>query len=209
MSETTEQVDHPTINPHEELATRTVAAERGGSDKQRQKQVDAGKMLVRDRLALLFDDGWSFEDGLLARFDEGLPGDAVVTCVGDVDGRPVCVIANDYTVKAGTWGKRTYEKIVRTAGARRLDRCAAGLPVRLCRRPHRRAVRELRRSPRLGQHLLQPGPVLRPGAAGLRPVRAFARGIRVRPGTVRPHHHGAGPCHRLPWIASAGPDGDR
>ena len=70
-------------------------------------------MLVRDRLALLFDEGWSFEDGLLARFDEGLPGDAVVTCVGRVDGREVCVIANDYTVKAGTWGKRTFEKIVR------------------------------------------------------------------------------------------------
>jgi acetyl-CoA carboxylase carboxyltransferase component len=113
MSETTDQVDLAAINPHEELATRKVAAERGGSDKQRQKQVDAGKMLVRDRLGLLFDDGWSFEDGLLARFDEGLPGDAVVTCVGEVDGRQVCVIANDYTVKAGTWGKRTFEKIVR------------------------------------------------------------------------------------------------
>jgi acetyl-CoA carboxylase carboxyltransferase component len=100
-------------NPHDELAHRVVAAERGGSDAQRQKQIDAGKMLVRDRLALLFDEGWAFEDGLLARFDEGLPGDAVVTCVGNVDGRPVCVIANDYTVKAGTWGKRTFEKIVR------------------------------------------------------------------------------------------------
>jgi acetyl-CoA carboxylase carboxyltransferase component len=101
-------------DPHDELTTRRAIAERGGSDKQRQKQIDAGKMLVRDRLELLFDDGWIFEDGLFARYDEGLPGDAVVTCVGDVDGRQVCVIANDYTVKAGTWGKRTFEKIVRT-----------------------------------------------------------------------------------------------
>jgi acetyl-CoA carboxylase carboxyltransferase component len=100
-------------DPHEKLAARVAKAELGGSEKQRAKQVAAGKMLVRDRLALLFDEGWSFEDGLLARFDEGLPGDAVVTCVGKVDGRPVCVIANDYTVKAGTWGKRTFEKIVR------------------------------------------------------------------------------------------------
>ena len=91
MSETTEQAEPTPINPHDELATRNVAAERGGSEKQRQKQVDAGKMLVRDRLELLFDDGCSFEDGLLARFDEGLPGDAVVTCVGEVDGRKVCV----------------------------------------------------------------------------------------------------------------------
>ena len=105
--------EQATLDPHEELAIRVAAARLGGSEKQRQKQLDAGKMLVRDRLALLFDDGWSFEDGLLARFDEGLPGDAVVTCVGTVDGRPVCVIANDYTVKAGTWGKRTFEKIVR------------------------------------------------------------------------------------------------
>src|SRR5690606_4055775 len=51
------------------------------------------------------------EDGLLARFSEGLPGDAVVCAYGDVDGRRVCVIANDYSVKAGTWGKRTFEKI--------------------------------------------------------------------------------------------------
>ena len=105
--------DQPILDPHEELATRVEAAQLGGSEKQRQKQIDAGKMLVRDRLELLFDEGWSFEDGLLARFDEGLPGDAVVTCVGHVDGRPVCVVANDYTVKAGTWGKRTFEKIVR------------------------------------------------------------------------------------------------
>lgn len=99
---------------HEELAHRLEAARRGGSEKNRQKVLDSGKLLVRQRLELLFDDGWSFEDGLLARYDEGLPGDAVVTCMGKVDGRDVAVIANDYTVKAGTWGKRTFEKITRT-----------------------------------------------------------------------------------------------
>ena len=114
MSETETELDTGDVtSPHDKLVSRTESAQRGGSDAQRQKQIDAGKMLVRERLVLLFDDGWSFEDGLLARFDEGLPGDAVVTCVGNVDGRPVCVIANDYTVKAGTWGKRTFEKIVR------------------------------------------------------------------------------------------------
>ncbi|MFE5702834.1 acyl-CoA carboxylase subunit beta [Rhodococcus koreensis] len=103
----------PARSPHDELEARLTAARLGGSEKQRQKQIDAGKMLVRDRLELLFDNGWSFEDGLLARYDEGLPGDAVVTAVGKVDGRDIVVIANDYTVKAGTWGKRTFEKIVR------------------------------------------------------------------------------------------------
>ena len=114
MDNTAVVTDQPVLGPHEELLRRLEKARLGGSEKQRAKQVDAGKMLVRDRLELLFDEGWSFEDGLLARFDEGLPGDAVVTCLGRVDGREVCVIANDYTVKAGTWGKRTYEKITRS-----------------------------------------------------------------------------------------------
>ncbi|MGH3585958.1 MAG: acyl-CoA carboxylase subunit beta, partial [Pseudonocardia sp.] len=99
---------------HGELSRRLEQARLGGSEKNRQKVLDSGKMLVRQRLELLFDDGWTFEDGLLARHDEGLPGDAVVTCVGTVDGREVAVIANDFTVKAGTWGKRTFEKITRT-----------------------------------------------------------------------------------------------
>ncbi|MEV4648551.1 acyl-CoA carboxylase subunit beta [Saccharopolyspora sp. NPDC049357] len=99
---------------HGELGRRLEQARLGGSEKNRAKVLDSGKMLVRQRLELLFDDGWSFEDGLLARFDEGLPGDAVVTCIGKVDGREVAVIANDFTVKAGTWGKRTFEKITRT-----------------------------------------------------------------------------------------------
>jgi acetyl-CoA carboxylase carboxyltransferase component len=103
-----------TRDVHQELSHRLEQARLGGSEKNRRKVIESGKLLVRERLALLFDDGWSFEDGLLARYDEGLPGDAVVTCVGTVDGREVAVIANDFTVKAGTWGKRTFEKITRT-----------------------------------------------------------------------------------------------
>src|SRR6185312_14613629 len=43
----------------------------------------------------------------------GLPADGVVTGTGTVDGRPVAVMANDSTVKAGSWGARTVEKIIR------------------------------------------------------------------------------------------------
>ena len=78
-----------------------------------QRVVAKGQLLVRDRIRLLLDDQPDFEDGLLARAKDGLPGDAVVTAVGTVDGRTTCVIANDYTVKAGTWGRRTFEKITR------------------------------------------------------------------------------------------------
>jgi len=83
----------------------------GGSQKARDRHVAQGKMLVRDRLEKFFDDGVFFEDGLLAGVRRDLPGDAVVTCVGNVHGQPVAVIANDMTVKAGTWGYTTFLKI--------------------------------------------------------------------------------------------------
>src|SRR3954464_7273339 len=72
------------------------------------------KLYVRDRLALLFDDGTFVEDGQLANaLASGLPADGVVTGQGLVDGRPALVVANDPTVKAGSWGARTVEKIIR------------------------------------------------------------------------------------------------
>jgi acetyl-CoA carboxylase carboxyltransferase component len=72
------------------------------------------KLFVRDRLAHLLDPGSFVEDGLLANALAGdLPADGVVTGVGTVEGRPVCVMANDPTVKAGSWGARTVEKIIR------------------------------------------------------------------------------------------------
>jgi acetyl-CoA carboxylase carboxyltransferase component len=72
------------------------------------------KLPVRERLDLLFDPGSFVEDGLLANaVAGGLPADGVVTGRGAVDGRPACVVANDPTVKAGSWGARTVEKIVR------------------------------------------------------------------------------------------------
>lgn len=97
----------------DDLARRIETARLGGSEKARGRVVAKGQLLVRDRLGLLFDDEPDFEDGLLARANDGLAGDAVVTAVGRVDGRTTCVIANDYTVKAGTWGRRTFEKITR------------------------------------------------------------------------------------------------
>ncbi len=80
------------------------------------KLATAAKLFVRDRLALLLDDGSFVEDGLLANSrasGDDLPADGVVTGRGRVDGRPVCVMANDSTVKAGSWGARTVEKIIR------------------------------------------------------------------------------------------------
>jgi acetyl-CoA carboxylase carboxyltransferase component len=86
----------------------------GNLEKDAGKLAAQGKLFVRERLRLLLDDGSFVEDGLLANALAGdLPADGVVTGVGRVDGRPVCVMANDTTVKAGSWGARTVEKIVR------------------------------------------------------------------------------------------------
>ena len=89
-------------------------ARRGNLERSADKLAGQGKLFVRDRLALLLDDGSFVEDGLLANaVADDLPADGVVTGMGTVDGRPVCVMANDATVKAGSWGARTVEKLVR------------------------------------------------------------------------------------------------
>ena len=84
------------------------------TDKAAAKLESQGKLYVRDRIALLVDEGSFVEDGRYANaLAPGLPADGVVTGRGLVDNRPVIVIANDPTVKAGSWGARTVEKIVR------------------------------------------------------------------------------------------------
>jgi acetyl-CoA carboxylase carboxyltransferase component len=97
-----------------ELSQRAKRALAGNLSTGADKLAAQGKLFVRDRLALLLDDGSFVEDGLLANAAaDDLPADGVVTGVGRVDGRAVCVVANDPTVKAGSWGARTVEKIVR------------------------------------------------------------------------------------------------
>lgn len=87
---------------------------KGGADKYHEKNKEKGKLHARDRLQLLFDDGVMIEDSLFANYDQDdLPSDGVVTAVGEIHGRKVCVMANDSTVKAGSWGARTVEKIIR------------------------------------------------------------------------------------------------
>ena len=90
-------------------------ARSGGAPKYHEKLAQQNKLFVRERLALLLDSADGFvEDGLLVNALAGdLPADGVVTGVGTLGGRPVAVMANDPTVKAGSWGARTVEKIIR------------------------------------------------------------------------------------------------
>lgn len=106
--------------PHQgretELRRRRQVALRGGPERHREKLGSQGKLPVRERLKLLFDPESPFiEDGLLANTgaEEEMGGDGVVTGIGMVQGRRVCVMANDPTVKAGSWGQLTVEKILR------------------------------------------------------------------------------------------------
>ena len=86
----------------------------GGGARYHQKAEEQGKLFCRERLARLLDEGSLVEDAVFANVLAGdLPADGVVTGTGRIEGRTVCVMANDSTVKAGSWGKRTVEKILR------------------------------------------------------------------------------------------------
>src|SRR5213594_1085194 len=88
----------------------------GGPDKVR-RQHEQGKLTARERVEALLDQGaeW-FEVGLLVasdQYDGQAPGAGVVTGLGRIAGRPVVVVANDATVKAGSWWPETIKKMLR------------------------------------------------------------------------------------------------
>jgi len=89
-------------------------AHAGGPQRHHEKSEGQGKLPVRRRVALLLDEGSFSEDALLANWEqEALGADGVVTGIGTIAGRPVALMANDPTVKAGSWGPKTVEKIIR------------------------------------------------------------------------------------------------
>jgi acetyl-CoA carboxylase carboxyltransferase component len=88
--------------------------EAGGAPRYHEANAARGKLFARERIAMLVDPGSFVEDGRFANaLAEGLPADGVITGTAAVDGRTVCLMANDSTVKAGSWGARTVEKIIR------------------------------------------------------------------------------------------------
>ena len=100
----------------EYLALRSRLEQGGGPDRVR-RQHEQGKLTARERVAGLLDEGspW-LEIGLLVAWDQydgQAPAAGVVTGLGRVGGRPVVVVANDATVKAGSWWPETIKKILR------------------------------------------------------------------------------------------------
>jgi acetyl-CoA carboxylase carboxyltransferase component len=91
-----------------------AAALAGGPERHHAKTAEQGKLPVRDRVARLVDPESFSEEALLANWDAGgLGADGVVTGLALIGGRKACLMANDPTVKAGSWGPKTVEKILR------------------------------------------------------------------------------------------------
>ena len=170
----------------DDLRALTERVRQGGAPKYHASNSAAGKKFCRERIALLCDDGGRefVEDGLHANVLAGdLPADGVVTGIGKVHGRPVAIMANDSTVKAGSWGARTVEKIIRiqeVAGRLRIplfylvDSAGARITDQIDMFPGRRhAGRIFRNQVRLSGAIPQICLLFGPSAAGGAYIPAF------------------------------------
>jgi acetyl-CoA carboxylase carboxyltransferase component len=109
-----------------QLREEIAEIRRGGPETYRERLAETGKLFVRDRLGLWFG-GFDAEDGRFAAYDDWhpaspeteydpdrrLPGDGLLTGLATFEGRQVHVMANDYTVKAGSMARRGVEKFLR------------------------------------------------------------------------------------------------
>jgi acetyl-CoA carboxylase carboxyltransferase component len=176
-----------------ESAVATALA--GGPERHHRKTAEQGKLPVRERVARLVDPESLAEEALLANWDaDGLGADGVVTGLALIGGRRVCLMANDPTVKAGSWGPKTVEKILRiqeralslavpmiylvdSAGARITDQVQM-FPGR--RGAGRIFYNEVRLSGRVPQVCLLFGP----SAAGGAYIPAFCDAVIMRDGNA-------------------------
>ncbi len=110
----------------EELDRRLARAADGGGEKARNKHTERGKLLPRDRIAALLDPGSPFlEIAPLAAegmYDDAAPGAGMVAGIGRVQGLEVVVVANDATVKGGTYFPMTVKKHLRAQEVARENR---------------------------------------------------------------------------------------
>ena len=101
----------------DELREIEARLRQGGGPTRIEKQHGQGKLTARERIERLIDPGSGFlEIGLLVawdRYDGKAPAAGVVTGIGEVSGRVVVIVANDATVKAGSWWPETITKMLR------------------------------------------------------------------------------------------------
>ncbi|MBP7624912.1 MAG: methylcrotonoyl-CoA carboxylase [Xanthomonadales bacterium] len=100
-----------------DLNMQTAKAAAGGGDKARKKHTERGKLLARERIRALLDPGSPFMElsALAAHgmYEDQAPGAGVVTGIGRVHGMEIMVVANDATVKGGTYFPMTVKKHLR------------------------------------------------------------------------------------------------
>ncbi|UHQ18523.1 methylcrotonoyl-CoA carboxylase [Lysobacter sp. KIS68-7] len=110
----------------DELDARLARAAEGGGQKARAKHTERGKLLVRDRITALLDPGSPFlEIAPLAAegmYDDAAPAAGIVAGIGRVHGQEVVIVANDATVKGGTYFPMTVKKHLRAQEVARENR---------------------------------------------------------------------------------------
>jgi 3-methylcrotonyl-CoA carboxylase beta subunit len=110
----------------EELRERTARIRLGGSEAAREKHTGRGKMLPRDRVDALLDPGSPFLElsplAAYGMYDDAVPGAGIVTGIGRVEGRDCVIVANDATVKGGTYYPITVKKHLRAQEVARANK---------------------------------------------------------------------------------------
>ena len=197
-----------------DLREQVARAVEGGDAAARAKHVARGKLLPRERVERLLDPGAPFlELSQLARTGSTAtrcPRPGIITGIGRVSGRECVIVANDATVKGGTYYPMTVKKHLRAQEIARQNRLpciylvdsgGANLPNQDEVFPDRDAFRP---------HLLQPGDhVGRGHPADRRGHGLVHRGRRLRAGDVGRSDHRQEPGHDLPGRPAAGEGGDR
>lgn len=105
----------------EELRELKAVAEKGGGDAAIEKQISMGKLTARERILALLDENSFTEFDLFVEHEERnfgmdkkvLPGDGVITGIGTINGNPVCIYAQDFTVMGGSLGLKHARKITK------------------------------------------------------------------------------------------------
>jgi len=103
------------------LRQKKAIIEKGGGDKAIQKQTAMGKLTARERILVLLDAGSFHEYDLFVEHEEQnfgmankeLPGDGVITGTGTINGAPICIYAQDFTVMGGSLGLKHARKITK------------------------------------------------------------------------------------------------
>ncbi len=110
----------------DELRERMAVIRQGGSASARQRHTDRGKLLVRDRVDRLLDPGSPFLElaplAAYGLYDDDVPAAGIVCGIGRVSGRECVIVANDATVKGGTYYPLTVKKHLRAQEVARANR---------------------------------------------------------------------------------------